>query len=368
MKIRVAVDCREFYRNKMTGIGRFLKNFIRTAADMRPDWEFILFGSQNTEVPFTLPDNARFYTLHDISTQFWEQVLLPKAIKKLKCRLFFSPYYKTCLFSPVPSVITIHDLTHFVFPGYNDSSFLFKMLMRLYAVKSEAIITISINSKRDIVNILGVPVPKVHVINLSVDTDFFKRSNDCLSVIDKFGGPGYILYVGNSNVSKNLNNLVLAYSMLPATVRRERDLVLVGVGDYKSPSVPEGSSCIVVPFVPESELPSIYSAAGMFVFPSNYEGFGLPPLEAMACGCPVVSSNASSLPEVLGDACLYFDPVDPYDMSAKLLELNSNQHLRNRLSACGLERARCFTPIANATGILDIFESVLERQVNYESL
>jgi len=357
----IAVDCREFQRGKITGIGRFLRNFISYAARARGGWRFILLGGPETEIPAGLGPNVGAAVIDHRDARLWEQAGLPALLKRERCGLFFSPYYKTCLFTSVPSVVTIHDLTSLIYPGYCSFPFFYRRLMRLYAGKAAAVMTDSLNSKKDIERILGIDPDKISVVNGSVDRSFFYERMDTAAVKSRYGIPGrYILCVGNSNPHKNLDGLVKAYAGLPEGIKKEYSLVLAGAGqDALFPEHRTDASCIVCGHVADEDLPALYSGASLFVFPSFYEGFGLPPLEAMACGCPVASSSAACMPEILGDACVYFDPSDTGAMRRVMLGALKDAGLAAVLKMKGSARAALYTPDKICTGALEVLESAL---------
>lgn len=354
--MRIAIDGREFYEGRITGIGRYLANFIRAASAQRPAWEFLIFGSQHTKVPFEFGRNVRFEVMREINTQLWEQVQLPVRLKREACDLFYSPYPKTCLFSPVPSVMVIHDLTGLIYPGYAKAISPERFLTGLYAARASAILTPSENSKKDMVKLLGLDAAKISVCSGGVDPGIFFPRTGGAPAGRGVNGP-YALYVGNSRPHKNVPGLVKAWGLLDRAQRNGHSLVLAGVGGYEVP--PElGDSVKVLRALPEADLPGLYSAAGLFIFPSFYEGFGLPAVEAMACGCPVLSSDSSCMPEILGDAAAYFDPADPVKMAAAIAALLKDPEARAVLSKRGLERAGRYAPEATHERAVEVIESL----------
>jgi glycosyltransferase involved in cell wall biosynthesis len=163
-----------------------------------------------------------------------------------------------------------------------------------------------------------------------------------------------------------VKSLIAAYNLLPENIRGEYSLVLGGRRpkgfrrDIEQSGLSDSQSIIYCGFIADEDLPALYSGAELFVFPSLYEGFGLPPLEAMACGCPVASSNTSSMPEVLGDAALFFNPNLTEEMSMAIRQMLEDEHLRNSFCQKGLGRARLFTSEKMAERMLAIFDSVIQ--------
>jgi glycosyltransferase involved in cell wall biosynthesis len=178
----------------------------------------------------------------------------------------------------------------------------------------------------------------------------------------------YLLYTGQWRKHKNLANLMRAYALLKKKTDLPHELVLTGQLSSQAPEVPElikklnlERDVIITGFVPDEELAALYSAADLFVFPSLYEGFGIPPLEAMACGCPVVASNVSSIPEILGDAALFFDPLSVEDMAGAIHKALSSFNLRRELKAKGFERIKKFSYAKMARETLKTYQEVLSQ-------
>ena len=252
------------------------------------------------------------------------------------------------------SVVTIHDLMYYLYPGlcpnvlaHYYARFVFKAAARA----SKRIIADSEHTKRDIVKNLGAAPEKVAVIYCGVDEIYRpeKDGNKLKAIRDRYGiEREYILYVGNHGDNKNLLRLIHAYSMLKA--RKRYNLLIGGKIDprrtrlYRAPEeLGIADSVTFTGYLPDEDLPGLYTMASLFVFPSLYEGFGFPPLEAMACGTPVVCSNATSLPEVAGDAALMFNPLNADEMTERMDEALSDEALRAGLREKGLERASAFS-------------------------
>ncbi len=373
--MKIGVDCREL-RSYRTGIGRILLELLRQAKAYQKDFVFILFGNQRTNF-LSSPDVFEDYEkviIKEKWTLWWDQIQLKNAIKRNKVDLFFSPYYKMPLMAKIKTVISVFDVTYLLVKPYSDylrNRLYIKNFIKIAAKKAKKIITISNHTKNDLRTVLNLPEEKIEVSYPGISPEF-RRVEDkkrIESLKKKYGiQKKYILYVGNFMPHKNLKSLIDAYHLLPDGLREEYLLVLCGgeLGNLEL-SARKGKlsglpSIISVGQVADEDLPSLYSRAELFVFPSLYEGFGFPPLEAMACGCPVASSHSSSLPEVLGDAAHFFNPYKIEEISRAMKLLLENEGLRESFRRKGLERAKLYTSKRMAEEFLSLFKSTLESQ------
>ncbi|MFH1367772.1 MAG: glycosyltransferase family 1 protein [Elusimicrobiota bacterium] len=357
--MKILIDGREFEKGKLTGIGRFLKNVLAMLAPARPGWEFILVLNQHGEFPDKYP-NLKTAVIQERNTLFTDQFTLSRLIRRERAGLFYSPYYKCPVFANVPKIITIHDLTYFILessPHFNNKPLL--LWHRIIARGASKIITVSENSANDISRLLNVSRDKIKVLYNTVSDSFVPRPGVEISktLANHSIRKPYIVYVGNSKPHKNLKRLIEAFSLLPEKMRNAYSLVLAGVDPSILDEYPDKSGFAAIPFIPDEDLPALYSGAELMVFPSLYEGFGIPPVEAMACGCPVASSNVSCMPEILDDACVYFNPLDINDMSEKIQLLLSDKNLREELSHNGRERAERYRLKASVPRVLGIFDA-----------
>ena len=265
------------------------------------------------------------------------------------------------LFS-VPSVMTFHDLVPFVFRATCTERVKWEMgecLKRLSRVNH--FLADSGRTKEDMVGILGVREDDITVVYPGVSEHY--RPADTEGIRERVsGGKPYLLFLGTVEPRKNLHTLLCAFSAL----REDLVLVISGHTGWGYEAVREtvrelslAERVKFTGFVGEEELPALYSAAELFVYPSLYEGFGLPPVEAMACGVPVASSTGGSLPEVLGDAALYFDPNDADEMRHTIETLLHDGEMRARLSARGLVRAKNYTWRNCALGVIDVYRKLV---------
>jgi len=314
----------------------------------------------------------------NVEQVWWEQVGIVLAGSREKVDLLHCPYWSNPVWSPWPTVVTVHDVIQFVLPEYawRKISRVYFGLVSAGARRADAIITVSECSKRDIVKLLGLSPERIHVIGNAVDASLFPVRDAWLlaSVRERYGiGPRYILYFGGFDLRKNVPRLIEAYARLPERLRREYQLVIAGryqhLGHplYPDPRVTVQrlgleANVLFTGQIREQDKGPLYSAATVFAFPSLYEGFGMTPLEAMACGTPVVTSNRSALPEVVGDAGLLVDPYDTDAISNALAELLESQARREELSRRGFVRAQRFTWHQVAEQTVKVYEEVRNQK------
>ena len=295
----------------------------------------------------------------NVEQVWWEQIGIVRAGVQEHVDLLHSPYWSNPLWSPWPTVVTVHDVIQFVLPEYA-----WRKISRVYfgivsrgARRADAIITVSECSKRDIVKLLNVPPERIHVIGNAVDESLHPVRDAWLlaSVRERYGiGPHFILYFGGFDLRKNVPRLIEAYARMPERLRREYPLVVAGryqnLGHplYPDPRATverlglQGQVVFTGQFREQDKAP-LLSAATVFIYPSLYEGFGVPVLESMACGTPLVTSNRSALPEVAGDAALLVDPLDTESIADGLRRITSEADLRAELIQRGRTRAEGFT-------------------------
>ena len=358
-----------------SGIGIYLQNLIPILKD---HFLITLLGNPLDLNKFSWSKNVKI--VQDLLPIYSikEQLGLPVKIKKTD--IFWSPHYNIPVF-PVRSksrVTTIHDLNHLVFAKYLSlNQKLYARFMMKRAVKiSDRIITVSKYSRNEIVKYTGVSEEKIRVIYNGVNGDYFKpttEKNIRLKVKKKYNLPGkYILYVGNVKPHKNLKSLLKAYEKIIQNNIKDYHLVIVGkkmgyitedkeIFDMLDQNSIFKGKVIFTDFVENEDLPVIYTLASLFVFPSLYEGFGFPPLESMACGCPVIAANVTSLPEVCGDAAYYVNPLDVDEMAKKMINVLFNENLRKKLIEKGFKRAKLFKWEESTRLHIELFEEVLKN-------
>ena len=363
MSLRLGVDGRELRPGVRTGIRRYVLEVLRAAAARALPCMVYGDGASALE---DLPAGATAVTLEGGITPWWEQVTLPAALRRHGISVFLSPYYKRPLAAACPVVVTIHDLFFIGYPGRRRPLYDARMtwLARLYARGATAIVTDSEHSRRAIVARLGIPAGRLTVIPVGLGPEFGPAA-PTPAQRERYGlGPAYALYVGNFLPHKNLPRLLHAWAALPAALRQAHRLVLAGGDRANRPALAAlavalglGEGVVFPGLVADADLPAVYGGATLYVQPSLEEGFGLPALEAMACGTPVVASTRGALPEVVGEAGLLVDPENEVALSAALARVLAAPGEAAALAERGRARAATFTVERTAGCVVDLLQA-----------
>jgi len=292
----------------------------------------------------------------------------PLALRRARTDVVHVQYVAPPL-CPARVVVSVHDIAYERYPGFFPPSVVaqFRICVPLTIRQSAAVLTLSEFSKRDIVRRYGVPEDKVVVAPCAADPSFqpIHDQERLAGVRARYQtGEGYILCVGNLQPRKNLKTLIDAYVRLRQTDATRHKLVLVGRQAWLHDDIFAAArasgyadALVFTGYVPQDDLVALYNAADLFVYPSIFEGFGLPPLEAMACGTPVVTSNTSALPETVGDAALTVDPLDADALARAMARVLSDDAACERLSTLGLRRAGSFSWQATARIVLGVYRA-----------
>jgi glycosyltransferase involved in cell wall biosynthesis len=365
--MRIGIDARMLDN---TGIGTYLRNLLIHLAPIDRRNEYILFINEDNsrivdQSNFTCVPFPKYIPLYSIQEQYW----LPKVIREWRPDIFHCPNFNVPLIQTVPCIVTIHDLIYYLYPEQCPSKLAhyYAKCMLWYATHSARLVfTDSENSKQDLVKHFRIPAEKIHVILLAANRQCCVPASGQLSekLRGKYGiTSAYIFYSGKHHPYKNIRTLLHAYSIHPE-VYEKFQLVIAGKHDSRREALYTtakalhcGNSIVFTDLVPEEELFELYQHARLFVFPSLYEGFGLPPLEAMACGVPVITSNAASLPEVAGDAAIQVDPLDIQALADAMRAVLTDQGLWENMKQKGLRRSQFFSWDTAATQLLQIYES-----------
>jgi glycosyltransferase involved in cell wall biosynthesis len=369
--LRIAIDARKL---RDYGVGTYVRNLLRHLSRLDQSTEYVVLCrkadsehvSQYGENFRAVPESSPGYSIR-------EQITVPLDLRRERVDLFHSPHYVLPPLTPCRSVVTIHDCIHLRFPQYlpNRLGYVYaRSALWMATHLSSRILTVSEASKRDILEYFHVPPQKIDVIYNGIDERFGEPppEDDVARVRERYQlDDPFVLYAGNIKPHKNLERLIEAFHTLRRTGFDQVKLLIIGDEISKYATLRHAvhrhklhKHVRFFGFVPDSTLAILYRLAGVFVFPSLYEGFGLPPLEAMASGTPVITSNVSSLPEVVDDAALLIDPHEPDSIADAIRRVLTDERLREDLRQRGLERSRHFSWERSIRRVREIYDEVLQ--------
>lgn len=376
--MKIGIDTLFLIPGKHGGTETYLRNLLLNLAKIDKENEYILFTNKENSGNFGIKQDNFSEVLCNFSARykpirvFYEQMILPIMARRYQIDVLHFPAYVSLAISSfrLKSIVTIHDIMFHYYPeNYPKGQLLyFKHLIPASAKRGKMIIAVSNNTKKDIIKILEIPENKVTVTYEAPD----ERFNNNLSDTEKdrvkkiYNLPDrFILSVASFNPHKNIDGLIRSFSLIKKNYDSLCQLVLVGMkSSYYSKiiSVIEklklDKDVLFIGHVSDKDLPYLYSLANIYVFPSFFEGFGLPPLEAMACGCPVVASNVTSIPEVVGEAGILIDPHNIEKMAEAIYKVLINDNFRRDLIRKGFERAKQFSWEKTAKETLKVYEEV----------
>jgi len=369
--MRIVIDARKVGDY---GIGTYIQGLGRVAATMEPSDEFVYLGNpeEASGEPITGPNVSwasnlsRKYGMGELVSVSWQA-------RRLGADVFHSPHYVYPVMLPCPGVVSIHDCIHLRFPRHlpNKAALQYARTMLKRAVRaSQRVLTGSESTRSDLVELVDADPAKIEVIPYGCDSYFLEdvdpREIEAVKREKALDRP-FLLFVGNAKPHKNLGRLLDAFALL---IKRypDLDLVLVGgeqtaikalLSNHAQPALADRVR--LLGYLSKPELRAVYTLAEVFVFPSLYEGFGLPPLEAMACSTPVVAGRCSSLPEVVGHAGLLVNPRKVDAIADAVRILLDDSMLRNAFGERGREQARGFTWEKAARRTLDVYAEVARQ-------
>ncbi len=370
MPLRIAIDAR---RISDFGIGTYIRNLVRALARLDQENHYILITNATSVPEFAeLPENFQTSPHERKHRSGLAQIGFSLFLRGLDADLFHIPLNAVPLWMPKPYLVTTHDMSTLLFldqSGYRSN--IRRFYLRRGLLRADRVMAVSSATRRDVESVLGIPSARIQVVYNAPDPIFCGPRGSPLAAAsgEQFAYPPetqrildryhihypFLLYVGRTNAQKNIPRLVEAFAVLRGELQdcaTYRDLRLIIIGDEiaRQPALRQAviqsrveAAVRFLGFVPIETLRAFYQLTSAFVFPSLYEGFGLPPLEAMACGAPVVCSNVSSLPEVVGDAAVKVNPENVFDIARGIREVLLDPALRQRLVLQGFEQVKKFS-------------------------
>ena len=368
--MRIGINTRFLLKDKMEGFGWYTFEICKRLAEKHPEHEFVFFFDRTFDSSFVFGDNVTQVVLspparHPILFRIWFDWVIPKALKKHKIDVFFSPDGYLSLRTNVKQIGTIHDINFEHFPEdipKRARKYLRSFFPR-FAKKAAHILTVSEYSKQDIAKTYGITTEKITAIWNGTNPKFRPLlESEILATRKTYSDEKpYFLFVGSLHPRKNLKRLMLAYEhLLREAPETENDLLIIGAALWKGEKVDTWVSKETLNrihfkgYIPLDTLTKIVGAADVFVYVPYFEGFGIPLVEAMQCGVPIISGDKTSLPEVAGEAALYCDPFSVEDIAEKMKLIASDSDLKMELSQKGLVRAKMFSWDKSADMVWDV--------------
>ena len=357
--MRIAVNTRCLINNQLEGYGNFTAETMRRITHQHPEHEFFFLFDRPYDASFIFSENVTPIVIgpparHAMLFKWWYDVRVPAALRKIKADVFVSPDGFCSLATNVPQVLVVHDLSFLHYPGFIKKSHLlfYKRYTPKYLAKAAMVATVSEFSKQDIIGQYKTSSEKITVIGSGIREGFVPVGwQEKEAIKEEYTvGKEFFLYSGSIHPRKNLVNLLKAFSLFKKRQQSNMQLVLCGRMAWQTNEFEEKLSTYkyradvqLLGFIPEAKLAKLTAAAYAVVYPSLFEGFGLPVLEGMQCGVPVITSNTSSMPEVGGPAALYADPNNPDDIANQMKLVYKDETLRNELIEKGWEQVQKFS-------------------------
>lgn len=363
--MRIGFDATLLRNGFFTGIEKYIINFLKTINEKEIDFEFYVF-IQNGFPDFLKKElkNLNLVHLHSANRIILDQILIPLHSKKLKLDLIHFPAFAPSLLYRGKAIVTVHDATFWKYPQTisKGGKYYYRPILTHSASRINHFITVSESSKSDLIKYLKIPNKAITVTYEALDIDFEKLNSNYDKEDNKYINEKYILSVGTIEPRKNIQTLIKAFCILKQEYNINYKLILTGRSGWKDKlEIPTEvlDNIIFTGYVSDEELLSLYSNASIYVFPSLYEGFGFPLLEAMSSGTPIVASLTSSLPEIGGNACIYVnDPLSPEEYAKTIFEILSDNPRQEMMVNSGYQRVKEFSWSNCVKETIDIYKSI----------
>ncbi|GAA0744100.1 glycosyltransferase family 1 protein [Clostridium oceanicum] len=369
--MKISIDGRGINWYKGTGIGTYTEKILKHMINKYSEDFFNIYWSGDNYQSFK-KENTRIIMTSKRYSRFFEQYFFPHDLNIENPDIYHVPQNGIGLSEYIhcKKISTIHDLIPYIMPETVGKGYLYKFLRDMPKIinLSDSIITVSNQSKKDIIKFFNVDKDKIFSIPLAADEKYKPLDKEhCKNTAkNKYNiTKPYILYLGGFSARKNVKSLILAFSKIYNKLNKEYQLVIVGSKKDRAPYLEKltstfkiKSNIIFTGFVPEDDLPILYNGSDAFVYPSLYEGFGLPLLEAMSCATPIITSNVSSIPEVVSDSALLIDPSNLDDLSNSIEKLINNSALQKTLSEKGYARSKLFSWEKTASSTFEVYKKL----------
>lgn len=373
--MRIAVNTRFLQKNKLEGYGYYIHELMSRITKQHPEHQFLFLFDRDFSNEFVYADNISTKILKPkarfaIAFKWWYDVMLTFAAKQFKADVIISLDGFCSLTTSIPQILAVHDLAFLHYPNFIAKHHLwfYQLYQKKFLNKAKAVITVSAFSKQEIIKHYKIDENKISIISNAARVVFKPIAENVKKEIKHQYAQGceYFLFVGGVHPRKNLMNLLKAFSIFKKRQLSSMKLLVAGRLAWQYKDVVEKlqtykykDDVILLDYLPDEILAKITASAYCLVYPSLFEGFGVPIIEAMSCGTPVICSNNSSMPEVAANAAFTFNAEDVNDIAHKMMLIYKDETLRNRLVELGFERAKTFSWDVSASLLWNVIEKTL---------
>jgi glycosyltransferase involved in cell wall biosynthesis len=370
--MRIAIEAQRIFRRNKHGMDFVALETIRELQQIDHENEYFILVAPGEDRCLEESDNLHIIELRCPTYPLWEQVALPRAMKRLKPDLLHCTSNTAPLRCPVPLVLTLHDIIYLEHRSSAHLSFYQEMgwhyrrlVVPRILPRCRKIITVSEFERQRILNTLKLPARQVDVVYNGVSSHFHLQLRDYATILRYIVAEGYLFFLGNTDPKKNTPRVLQAYSLYLERSTQKLPLLIADLREEVVDRLLEAKQLTHIKpylhlpgYIPNTDLPALYGGAFVFLYPSLRESFGIPMLEAMACGTPVIAGNTSAMPEVAGDGALLVDPFSAESIADALLRLETNGKLYQQQVEYGLKNAQGFSWRRSAKELLALYKSV----------